>query len=234
VSLGQRKSRFRHDTSIHFAGRHQDPPMTDSEPIVFVVDDDASVREAVKKLISSVGLRVETFGSTREFLDGKRPDSPACLVLDVRLPDASGLELQHALAEAGVQIPIIFITGHADVPMTVRAMKAGAVEFLTKPFRGQELLDAIQVAIARDRVARNEQGQIQELRSRYETLTAREKEVLALVVSGLLNKQVGAELGASELTVKTHRGRVMQKMQAESLADLVRMYERLKPSIASK
>jgi FixJ family two-component response regulator len=208
--------------------------MTDSEPIVFVVDDDASVREAVKKLISSVGLRVETFGSTREFLDGKRPDSPACLVLDVRLPDASGLELQHALAEAGVQIPIIFITGHADVPMTVRAMKAGAVEFLTKPFRGQELLDAIQVAIARDRVARNEQGQIQELRSRYETLTAREKEVLALVVSGLLNKQVGAELGASELTVKTHRGRVMQKMQAESLADLVRMYERLKPSIASK
>ncbi len=208
--------------------------MMDSEPIVFVVDDDASVREAVKKLISSVGLRVETFGSTREFLDGKRPDSPACLVLDVRLPDASGLELQHDLAEAGVQIPIIFITGHADVPMTVRAMKAGAVEFLTKPFRGQELLDAIQVAIARDRVARNEQGQIQELRNRYETLTAREKEVLALVVSGLLNKQVGAELGASELTVKTHRGRVMQKMQAESLADLVRMYERLKPSIASK
>jgi FixJ family two-component response regulator len=208
--------------------------MTDSEPIVFVVDDDASVREAVKKLISSVGLRVEAFGSTREFLDGKRPDSPACLVLDVRLPDASGLELQHDLAEAGVQIPIIFITGHADVPMTVRAMKAGAVEFLTKPFRGQELLDAIQVAIARDRVARNEQGQIQELRSRYQTLTAREKEVLALVVSGLLNKQVGAELGASELTVKTHRGRVMQKMQAESLADLVRMYERLKPSIASK
>jgi FixJ family two-component response regulator len=208
--------------------------MTDSEPIVFVVDDDASVREAVKRLISTVGLRVETFGSTREFLDGKRPDSPACLVLDVRLPDASGLELQHALAEAGIQIPIIFITGHADVPMTVRAMKAGAVEFLTKPFRGQELLDAIQIAIARDRVARNEQGQIQELRSRYETLTAREKEVLALVVSGLLNKQVGAELGASELTVKTHRGRVMQKMQAESLADLVRMYERLKPSIASK
>ncbi|MGD0136862.1 MAG: response regulator transcription factor [Bryobacteraceae bacterium] len=206
--------------------------MTDSEPIVFVVDDDASVREAVKKLISSVGLRVETFGSTREFLDGKPPDSPACLVLDVRLPDASGLELQHDLAEAGVQIPIIFITGHADVPMTVRAMKAGAVEFLTKPFRGQELLDAIQVAIARDRVARNEQGQIQDLRSRYQTLTAREKEVLALVVSGLLNKQVGAELGASELTVKTHRGRVMQKMQAESLADLVRMYERLKPSIS--
>ena len=206
--------------------------MMDSEPIVFVVDDDASVREAVKKLISSVGLRVETFGSTREFLGGKRPDSPACLVLDVRLPDASGLELQHDLAEADVQIPIIFITGHADVPMTVRAMKAGAVEFLTKPFRGQELLDAIQVAIARDRVARNEQGQIQELRNRYETLTAREKEVLALVVSGLLNKQIGAELGASELTVKTHRGRVMQKMQAESLADLVRMYERLKPSIA--
>ena len=149
-------------------------------------------------------------------------------------PDASGLELQHDLAEAGVQIPIIFITGHADVPMSVRAMKAGAVEFLTKPFRGQELLDAIQEAIARDRVAWNDRIQIKELRDRYETLTPREKEVLALVVSGLLNKQIGAELGASELTIKTHRGRVMEKMRAESLADLVRMFERLKPSITSK
>lgn len=208
--------------------------MSDAQPIVFVVDDDASIRDAVRRLISTIGLRVETFGSTAEFLNAVRPDAPACLVLDVRLPDSSGLELQHDLAEANIQIPIIFITGHADVPMTVRAMKAGAVEFLTKPFRGQELLDAIQAAITRDRIAWSERAQIKELRDRYETLTAREKEVLALVVSGLLNKQIGAELGTSELTVKTHRGRVMQKMQADSLADLVRMYERLKLSPASK
>ena len=202
----------------------------DSDPIVFVVDDDASVRDAVKRLIASVGLRVETFGSTREFLDGKRPDAPACLVLDVRLPDVSGLELQRDLAAANVQIPIIFITGHADVPMTVRAMKAGAVEFLTKPFRGQELLDAIQEAIAKDRVAWNERAQMAELRARYDSLTPREKEVLKLVASGLLNKQIGAELGTSELTIKTHRGRVMEKMGAESLADLVRMSEKLTSS----
>jgi FixJ family two-component response regulator len=208
--------------------------MTDADPIVFVVDDDASVRDSVRRLIASVELRVETFGSTREFLDAKRPDSPACLVLDVRLPDASGLELQSDLAAADIQIPIIFITGHADIPMSVRAMKAGAVEFLTKPFRGQELLDAIQEAIARDRIAWTERAQMKELRTRYETLTAREKEVLALVVSGLLNKQIGGELGTSELTIKTHRARVMQKMQADSLADLVRMFERLKPSVASK
>ena len=203
--------------------------MTDADPIVFVVDDDASVRDAVKRLISSVGLRVETFGSTREFLDSKRPEAPACLVLDVRLPDASGLEFQRDLADANVHIPIIFITGHADVPMTVRAMKAGAVEFLTKPFRGQELLDAIQEAIAKDRVAWSERAQMAELRARYDSLTAREKEVLELVASGLLNKQIGAELGTSELTIKTHRGRVMEKMGAESLADLVRMSEKLKP-----
>ena len=204
--------------------------MTEPDPIVFVVDDDASVRQAVKKLIGTVGLRVETFASTREFLDSKRPEAPSCLVLDVRLPESSGLELQRELAQADIQIPIIFITGHADIPMTVRAMKAGAAEFLTKPFRGQELLDAIQEAIAKDRKTWSERAQMAELRARHASLTAREKEVLALVVAGLLNKQVGAELGTSELTIKTHRGRVMLKMGADSLADLVRMAERLGPS----
>jgi|SRR5579863_4710603 FixJ family two-component response regulator len=208
--------------------------MNPADPIVFVIDDDASVRDAVKRLIASVGLRVETFGSTREFLAAKRPDVPACLVLDVRLPDVSGLEFQGELAELDFQIPIIFITGHGDIPMTVRAMKAGAVEFLTKPFRGQELLDAVQEAIAKDRTAWSERAQMAELRGRYDTLTPREKEVLKLVASGLLNKQVGAELGTSELTVKTHRGRVMEKMGADSLADLVRMSERLNSSAAKQ
>src|ERR1700689_1067833 len=204
--------------------------MTDADPIVFVIDDDASVRDAVKRLIASVGLRVETFGSTKEFLAAKRPQAPACLVLDVRLPDVSGIEFQRDLAEANIQIPIIFITGHADIPMTVRAMKAGAVEFLTKPFRGQELLDAIQEAIAKDRAAWNDRTQMAALRARYDSLTPREKEVLTLVASGLLNKQIGAELGPSELTIKTHRGRVMQKMGAESLAELVKMAEILNPT----
>ena len=208
--------------------------MTYPDPIVFVVDDDEAVREAIRKLISSIGLRVETFGAASDFLESKRPDVPACLVLDIRLPDISGLEFQRDLAAANVHIPIIFITGHADIPMSVRAMKAGAVEFLTKPFRGQELLDAIQEAIAKDRVAWSERIEIAKLRARYDSLTPREKEVLALVASGLLNKQIGADLGTSELTVKTHRGRVMQKMEAESLADLVRMFERLKPFAATK
>jgi FixJ family two-component response regulator len=203
------------------------------DPIVFVIDDDPAIREAVKRLMSSVGMRVETFGSTSEFLAAKRPEAPACLVLDVRLPDVSGLEFQRELTDGNVQIPIIFITGHADVPMTVRAMKAGAVEFLTKPFRGQELLDAIQEAIAKDRTAWNERAQLAGLAGRYATLTAREKEVLALVVSGLLNKQIAAELGTSELTIKTHRGRVMQKMEADSVADLVKMSEKLKTSSAA-
>jgi FixJ family two-component response regulator len=206
--------------------------MREPDPIVFVVDDDASVRGAIRKLISSVGLRVEIFGSAHEFLSGNRPDAPGCLVLDVRLPDVSGLEFQRELAAANIHLPIIFITGHADVPMTVRAMKAGAVEFLTKPFRGQELLDAVQDAIAKDRAARGDRTQRRELLARYDSLTPREKEVMKLVASGLLNKQAGAELGTSELTIKTHRGRVMQKMGAESLADLVKMFERLKPSVA--
>jgi len=201
--------------------------MTEAHPIVFVIDDDASIRNALKGLISSVGLQVELFGSAQEFLRSKRPDVPSCLVLDIRLPGISGLDFQRELAQGNIHIPIIFITGHGDIPMSVRAMKAGAVEFLTKPFRDQDLLDAIQVALERDRARRQQEAEIALLRERFESLTPREREVLPLVVSGLLNKQIAAEIGTSETTVKVHRGQLMRKMGADSLADLVRMAERI-------
>jgi RNA polymerase sigma factor (sigma-70 family) len=203
--------------------------MTELTSAVFVVDDDPSVRRAIKRLVESVGLQIEVFGSAQEFLLGKRSDVPSCLVLDIRLPGISGLDFQQELTEANIRIPIIFITAHGDIPMTVRAMKAGAVEFLTKPFRDQDLLDAIQRALERDRTRRQREAEIAALRERFELLTSREREVVVRVVSGMLNKQIAAEIGTAENTVKVHRSRAMEKMQAQSLADLVKMLERLQP-----
>ena len=210
-------------------GRPTSPrePTSDEEPIVFVIDDDPSLRNALTNLFRSVGLRSQVFGSAPELLQSNLPDVPSCLVLDIRLPGQSGLDFQTELGKANIHIPIIFMTGHGDIPMTVRAMKAGAVDFLTKPFRDQEMLDAVAMAIERDRKRRQDAKIISGLRSLFESLTPREQEVLAFVATGLMNKQIAAEMGLAEITVKIHRGHIMKKMAAKSLADLVRMAEML-------
>ena len=202
--------------------------MKSTDPIVLIVDDDAMVREGMQSLVRSIGLRVQMFASAAEFLSAEIPDVPKCLILDVRMPGQSGLDLHRQLKQANKEIPTVFISGHGDIPMTVRAMKQGAMEFLTKPVRGQDLLDAVQNAIERDRTLRKERAEIEFLRRRFESLTPRETEVLNLVVAGLLNKQIADRLGTSELTIKTHRAHVMEKTQADSLASLVRMSEKLK------
>jgi FixJ family two-component response regulator len=208
--------------------------MAEADTIVYVIDDDASMRESLSNLIQSVGLKAKLFASAREFLQSERPDVPSCLVLDVRLPGLSGLDLQKRTTELGIGIPIIFITGHGDIPMSVRAMKAGALEFLTKPFRDQDLLDAIQQALEDDCNARDRRAEIEDLRSRFASLTSREQEVMVRVVTGLLNKQIGAELGTSEATIKIHRHQVMVKIGAGSLPELVRMADRLGISSQSR
>lgn len=201
--------------------------MSEEQPVVFVIDDDASVRDAIVDLLRSVGLAVESFGSTQEFLQSNRPDAPGCIVLDVRLPGPSGLEFQRTLNKSNIDLPVIFISGHADIPMSVRAMKSGAIEFLTKPVPEQELLDAIQTGIERDRARRQDARVLAELRERFDSLTPREREVLALVVTGRRNKQIAAQANLSEMTVKVHRSQIMRKMQAKSLVDLVRMADAL-------
>jgi FixJ family two-component response regulator len=203
------------------------------EPVVFVVDDDASVRDSLKNLLESVGLHTELFDSTQTFLDFRRPDVASCLVLDVRLPGLTGLEFQNELLKQGIALPIIFITGHGDIPMSVRAMKLGAVEFLTKPFRDQDLLEAVRVALERDRVRRRDEKTLTSLHAHFESLTAREKEVIGLISAGLSNKQIAADMGISDATVKVHRANIMRKMQARSLADLVRMADLLRVGQAS-
>jgi RNA polymerase sigma factor (sigma-70 family) len=198
--------------------------------VVFIIDDDAGVRAAMQRLLKSVGLRAETFAAAQEFLQRTPPDGPSCLILDVRLPGISGLELQRKLLDAGIHIPIIFITAHGDIPMSVKAMKSGAVEFLTKPFRDQDLLDAIHQALERDRAARQQETEIAELQQRFERLTARERQVIKLVITGMPTKQIASELGTSEVTAKVHRSQVMHKMKAKSLVELGRMAEILKVS----
>ena len=201
--------------------------MKEEQPVVFVIDDDPSMRDSLQDLLQSVGMEARVFKSTQEFLRAERPDAPGCLVLDVRLPGQSGLDFQRTLAASGIELPIVFISGHGDIPMTVRAMKAGAVEFLAKPFRDQDLLDAIQGGIERDRARRGDATLVAQLRERFASLTEREREIMALVVAGRQNKQIAAELGVSEVTVKAHRGQIVRKMRARSLPELVRMADRL-------